>query len=160
MKVRKLFENWDMTGLKIKAGFLESEWRPQVKDCEAAWELYIELLTRTATQPIAVEDGTEASALESVYSIFGSTRSILRNYGRDALEFAKVAIIVLNQVIRPFTARWHKLSTEGAFQLEERKAQFRRELAELQIVLRNYMGMLSEIAGVEDISAVVEIQTD
>ena len=63
MKVKKLLENWDLTGLKLKLGFLETEWNPQVKDAEAAWELYVELLTRTATQPIPYEAGVEKTAL-------------------------------------------------------------------------------------------------
>lgn len=68
MKMRKLFENWDMKGLKLNLGFLETDWEPQVKDSEAAWEMYVELLTRTATQPLPDDAGVEKSALESVYS--------------------------------------------------------------------------------------------
>ena len=156
MKIQKLFENWDMTGLKLKLGFLETEWQPQVKDSEAAWEMYVELLTRIATQPLPDNSGMECSALESVYSLFGITRGILRKYGKDAIGFAKIAIIVLNQIVRPFTARWHKLSEEGAFQDQEQCTLFRKELKELQINLKSYMGMLAEIAGVEDISSINE----
>lgn len=152
MKVEKLFENWDMTGLKINLGFLQSEWEPQVKDSEAAWEMYVELLTRIATQQLPDDTGIESSALDSVYSLFGITREILRSYGKDSVGFAKIAIIILNQVVRPFTAKWHKLSKEGAFQDPEQCATFRSELEALQLNLRNYMGMLAEIAGVEDIS--------
>lgn len=153
MKIEKLFENWDMKGLKLKLGFLETEWEPQVKDAEAAWEMYVELLTRIATQPLPDNSGMESSALESVYSLFGITRGVLRKYGKDSIGFAKIAVIVLNQIVRPFTARWHKLSQAGAFQDEEQCALFRDELKELQNSLRRYMGMLSEIAGVEDISS-------
>lgn len=156
MKMQKLFENWDMTGLKLNLGFLETEWEPQVKDSEAAWEMYVELLTRIATQPLPDDSGLESSALTSVYSLFGITRNILREYGKDSIGFAKIAIIILNQVIRPFTARWHKLSEEGAFQDPEQRSLFRKELAELQINLRNYMGMLAEIAGIEEISSMLE----
>lgn len=154
MKIEKLFENWDMKGLKLNLGFLESEWEPQVKDSEAAWEMYVELLTRIATQPLSDNSGMESSALDSVYSLFGITRSILRKYGKDSIGFAKIAVVVLNQIVRPFTARWHKLSEEGAFQDEEQCARFRDELKELQTDLKHYMGMLAEIAGVEDISAI------
>lgn len=154
MKIQKLFENWDMTGLKLKLGFLETEWEPQVKDSEAAWEMYVELLTRIATQPLPDNSGMESSALASVYSLFNITRGILRKYGKDSIGFAKIAIIVLNQIVRPFTARWHKLSEEGAFQDQEQCTLFRKELKELQINLKNYMGMLAEIAGVEEISSI------
>lgn len=155
MKMAKLFENWDMTGLKLNLGFLETEWEPQDKDSEAAWDMYVELLTRIATQPLSDDDGVESSALESVYSLFSITRGILREYGKDAIGFAKIAIIILNQVIRPFTARWHKLAQQGAFENEEQRLIFRNELKKLQGDLQNYMGMLAEIADVEDISAII-----
>ena len=154
MKIQKLFENWDMTGLEINLGFWKSEWEPQVKDSEAAWDLYVELLTRIATQPLPNNSGLESSALSSVYSLFGITREILRKYGKDSIGFAKIAVIILNQVIRPFTARWHKLSEEGAFEDENQCLIFRTELKELQVQLGNYMGMLAEIAGVEEISSI------
>lgn len=154
MKMQKLFENWDMTGLKLNLGFLETEWEPQIKDSEAAWEMYVELLTRIATQPLSDDLGTETSALDSVYSLFGITRDILRKYGKDSIGFAKIAIIILNQVLRPFTARWHKLSVEGAFQDPNQVSIFRSELQDLQVNLQNYMGMLAEIAGVEEISSI------
>ncbi|MBZ0092154.1 MAG: hypothetical protein K8F27_08035 [Sulfuricellaceae bacterium] len=156
MKIKKLFENWDMKGLKLNLGFVESEWEPQVKDSEAAWEMYVELLTRIATQPLPDNSGMESSALESVYSLFGITRGILRKYGKDSIGFAKIAIIVLNQIVRPFTACWHKLSEEGAFKDRKQCALFRKELKELQVNLKSYMGMLAEIAGVEEISSINE----
>lgn len=155
MKVRKLFENWGMKGLKINMGFLETEWEPQVQDAEAAWEIYVELLTRIATQPLPQDAGVETAALDSVYSLFNITRGVLRKYGKDCVGFAKIAVIILNQVVRPFTARWHRLSSEGAFQDKENCQVFREELQTLQAQLRSYMGMLAEIAGIEDISSIV-----
>ena len=154
MKIKKLFEDWGMTGLKLNLGFLETEWEPQVEEAEAAWEMYVELLTRIATQPLSDDTGIESSALASVHSLFGITREILRKYGKDSIGFAKIAIIILNQVIRPFTARWHKLSEEGAFEDENQCLLFRSELKDLQVALGNYMGMLAEIAGVEEISSI------
>lgn len=82
MKWSKWLENWDMTTLKIKAPFLEMEWKPQDEDKAAAWELYIELLTRITTQPLAANHGDEQTALSSVYAIFGLTRDVMKNNGR------------------------------------------------------------------------------
>lgn len=115
MKWRKWLENWDMTSLKISAPFLEMEWKPQEEDKAAAWELYIELLTRIATQPLDAEHGDEKTALDSVYSLFSVTRQVLKTNTRNCTEFTKIAIVVLNQVIRPFTAKWHRLSLQGTF---------------------------------------------
>ena len=151
MKMRKWLENWDLTKLSVKVGFLEMEWEPKEPDREAAWELYVELITRVATQPLALTEGNEASALESVYSMFPTTREILRRKGREAVEFAKIAVVVLNQVVRPFTAKWHKLALAGKSEGQLDLKVFREELAALQQDLRRYAALLAEVAGVEDI---------
>lgn len=156
MKWRKWLENWDMTSLKVSAPFLEMEWNPAEPDKDAAWELYIELLTRITTQPLSRVDGDEETALQSVYSLFGLTRSIIKSHGRDCREFTKIAIVVLNQIIRPFTAKWHKASVAGAFKEPDACEEFRKELSDLQAILRIYTKMLSQMAGVEDLTGLEE----
>ncbi len=153
MKWAKWLENWDMTSLKINAQFLQMEWEPQTHDRDAAWELYIEMLTRITTQTLDPEHGDEKTALDSVFKLFDLTRTVLKNNKRDCINFAKIAIIILNQVVRPFTAKWHRLSLEGAFNDDQHCQEFRRELADLQVILRNYTRMLADMAGVEDLTA-------
>ncbi|CAB5508196.1 hypothetical protein [uncultured Gammaproteobacteria bacterium] len=150
MKWSKWLEKWGMTSLKIKTPFLDMEWKPQDEDKNAAWELYIELLTRITTQPLDDAHGDEETALKSVYSIFPITREVIKGNGRHCIEFTKIAIVVLNQVIRPFTAKWHKLSVQGEFSNPESCQEFREELAELQAVLNIYTKMLGDMAGIED----------
>ena len=152
MKWNKWLENWDMTSLKIKAPFLEMEWKPSEPDKKAAWELYIELLTRITTQPLGENDGDEKAAQESVYSLFPTTRSIIKENGRDCIEFTKLAIVVLNQKVRPFTAKWHRASLGSGLDSPELRKQFREELREVQSVLRIYTAMLAQMAGVEDLT--------
>ena len=142
-------EEWGMTNLKIQIPFLEMEWAPQDADKAAAWELYIELLTRVSTQPLPEDDGDELSALNSIYSLFPSTREVIKRNGRECVEFTKIAIVVLNQIVRPFTAKWHKLSIEGAFEDEMHCKTFRMELTDLQEQLNRYTRMLGHMAGVE-----------
>jgi hypothetical protein len=152
MKRRDFLEQWGLSSLKIKLGFLEGEFAPHDGDRAAAWELYIELLTRVTTQYLSPEDGDEKTALDSVYAIFPLTREILRRQGSGCGEFAKLGIPVLNQIIRPFTAKWHRLSSTGAFQNADRCRAFRAELAELQPRLRSYTRALAAIAQVEDLT--------
>ena len=152
MKWKKWLENWDMSSLKITTPFLEMEFKPQEADKNSAWDLYIELLTRITTQPLPKEHGDEQTALNSVFALFGLTRDVLKKHGRDAGEFSKIAIVVLNQVIRPFTAKWHKESIAGAFENKEKCNEFRDELKKLQLVLGIYTQMLSDMAGVEDLT--------
>lgn len=152
MKWSKWLENWDMTGLKINLKYLEMEWHPQTADQDAAWELYTELLTRVATQRLPAEHGDEATALSSVHCLFELTRGIIKAHKRDCVEFTKIAIVVLNQVVRPFTAKWHKRKLEGAFDQPAQCEEFRRELDVLASRLRKYTQMLSDMAGVEDLT--------
>lgn len=48
----------------------------------AAWALYIELKTRITTQALNDDQGLLREALNSLYSLFGSTREILIGLGR------------------------------------------------------------------------------
>ncbi len=153
MKLRELLDRWSLAGLKIKAGFLEAEFEPKDRDRDAAWAMYVELLTRVTTQALPADHGDEATALESIYKLFGLTREILRETGgRHGGEFAKIAIVILNQKVRPFTAYWHKASRANAFDDPAQCQRFRTELATLQQVLIQYAGLLADLAGVEDLT--------
>ncbi|MEM7621337.1 MAG: hypothetical protein AAF228_12970 [Pseudomonadota bacterium] len=157
MKLREWLEKWNMTSLKIQLPYLEMEWNPQDADKAAAWELYVELLTRITTQPLPDDHGDEETALKSIYAIFGITREVIRKYGPGCIEFTKIAVIVLNQIIRPFTAKWHKLSMSGAFDEDAKRQAFRQDLKALQVELSKYQKMLADISGVEDLTDLQDI---
>ena len=150
MNLKSLLSKWRFTSLRVNAHFLSLEMEFNDSDRKAAWELYVELLTRISTQFLEPETGDEKTALNSIFSLFATTREILKKHGPECASFSKVAIIVLNQIIRPFTARWHKLSLAGAFEDPVQCLKFRAELKELQLELRKYTYALSDIARVED----------
>ena len=152
MKWKEWLDEWSMSSLKIKTGFLDMEFEPNDVDKNAAWDMYIELLTRITTQPLTDSHGDEETALNSIYSLFPITREIIKNNGRNCIEFTKIAIVVLNQKIRPFTAKWHKLSLEGAFENKTQCKIFREELKNLQHTLNIYAIMLADMANVEDLT--------
>ena len=154
MKINDLFENWKLTGLKVNALIGEMEWKPSDPDKAASWDLYVELLTRIATQPLPDEEGVEQTALASIHDLFDITRQTLKTHGRDCIQFARIAIVVLNQIVRPFTAKWHRKSQQGAFASPEQCRQFRNELQTLQTQLRNYTGLLAKLADVEDLTMI------
>jgi len=156
MKLRDFLEKWGLSKLKINSGFLEAEFAPNDPDREAAWELYIELLTRVTTQYLSPDDGDEKAALDSIHAIFPLTREILRHRGSGCGEFAKIAIPILNQIIRPFTAKWHKLSLAGSFSDAKQCAEFRDDLSALQPYLRAYTTALADMASVEDLTLLEE----
>lgn len=152
MQLRKLLEQWDLNSLKIKAGFLEMEWVPRDEDKTAAWELYVEMLTRVATQTLTPGEGQEAAALSSVYQLFPLTREIIKRNGRHCINFAKIAVVVLNQIVRPFTAKWHTQLDANRKLGEAQAIEFRVDLLRLQTDLRKYARLLADLAGVEDLT--------
>lgn len=152
MKLGEFLKKWDLNKISLNTKFVNAELSFEDKDKEAAWELYIELLTRITTQPLPNECGDEETALESIYSLFKTTREILKSKGPKSIGFAKIAIPVLNQIVRPFTAKWHKKSLAGAFEKQEECKKFRHELEPLQKDLRNYTRLLCAMAEVEDIT--------
>jgi hypothetical protein len=152
MQMRDFLEKWGLSSLKIDVGIASADFSPRDPDRAAAWDLYIELLTRTTTQYLEPEQGDEATALESIHSIFSLTRKSLKRHGAGAGAFAKIAIPVLNQVIRPFTAKWHKLSRDGSLTTPAGCQAFRGELLILQQTLRNYTSALAAMAAVEDLT--------
>ena len=147
-------KKWNLTSLKINTVFLEAEFVLNEADKNAAWDLYVEMITRVITQKVPEDLGDEAAALESVVSIFGLTRSVMKSYGRDCIQFAKIAVVVLNQVVRPFTTKWHKLAVLNKLNDEDFKKEFRVELYGLQNKLLSYTKMLAEMAEVEDITCI------
>lgn len=152
MKLRDLFETWGLTGLKVKLPILEMDFEPGDADRNAAWDLYVELLTRIATQGLPDDHGIEPAALESVYTLFPLTRNTLKQHGRKAVGFTRVAVIVLNQIVRPFTAKWHRLAEQGAFDNADQCNAFRNELRTLQVKLKRYTQLLADLADVEDLT--------
>lgn len=157
MNLKELFGNFNLERVSFSTAAASVEFSFQETDKDAAWELYIEMLTRIITQPLPAEVGDEKTALDSVFSLFPTTREILRTHGRKTIAFSKVAIPVLNQVVRPFTAKWHGESLAGAFEDESKRQEFRKELSVLQEELSNYNRMLADIAGVEDLTELEEV---
>jgi hypothetical protein len=150
MQLKKLLEKWDLTSLSIKTPFLEMQWDPRDEDRTAAWELHIELITWAATQRLDPDEGDEAAALESVYQLFPLTRETIKRNGRYCINFTRIAVVVLNQKVRPFTAKWHPRVLAG--QLDAARDAFRAELGALQKDLRNYTRLLADMADVKDLT--------
>jgi hypothetical protein len=151
MQLRKLLEKWDLTSLRIKTPFLDMEWEPKDEDKNAAWELYVELITRVSTQRVLPEEGDEAAALQSIHNLFALTRETIKRHGRYSINFTRIAVVVLNQKVRPFTAKWHRRMLAGPLADADRLA-FRAELDSLQTDLRNYTRLLADLADVEDLT--------
>jgi len=144
---------------------LSGEWRPDQAERDAAWELYVELVTRITVAPLAPNHGILREALSSLYQLFGVTREILRKYGpsvakpprKSEYRFGHLAIWMLNAVLRPVLAQWHPalqeweatrpegtavVAHEAAW---ERSAELRAELERLRRVLLQYAEIFAEV---------------
>lgn len=151
-KYGELFRKWHLEKINLHMAFADVEFSPTNDDKTAAWDMYVELITRITTQPLAPDTGDEETALNSIYSLFDTTRNILKEKGRQATAFTKIAVVVLNQVVRPFTAKWHRKKLKGAFNNPNECDNFREELSDIQIKLIDYSHLLAELAMVEDMT--------
>jgi hypothetical protein len=149
-------------------GGVEGTWQPDARERDAAWEMYVELVTRVAIVELKPGEGLLREALSSLYSLFGTTREIMRKYGPDIakakgrgdLSFGYLAVAVLNGVLRPLLASWHPLlldheasRPEGRSALEHEQAweherELRKDLGHVREALIAYANLLAQVAGV------------
>jgi hypothetical protein len=83
--------------------------------------------------------------------LFLLTRDTIKRNGRHCINFTRIAVVVLNQIVRPFTARWHPRVLAGPLDAAARD-EFRAELGALQTDLRNYTCLLADLADVDDLT--------
>jgi len=101
--------------------------------------------------PALPGEGEETAALKSIYDLFALTRSTIKRRGRHCINFTRIAVVILNQKVRPFTAKWHRRMAAGSLADTDREV-FRDELDRLQADLRNYTRLLADLAAVEDLT--------
>jgi hypothetical protein len=147
---------------------VEGTWEPDERERDAAWELYVELVTRVSVVELGPKEGLLREALGSLYSLFQTTREILRKYGPGVarpkggseLSFGYLAVAVLNGALRPVLANWHPLLLDyegrrppevSAVEHEwswERAGELRQELERVRGSLVEYADLLAEVAEV------------
>ena len=150
-------------------GGIEGNWQPDERERDAAWEMFVELITRAAVIELRAGEGLMGEALTSLYALFDITRGILRKYGPDVakpkresdLSFGYLSVTVLNGVLRPLLAKWHPLLLDYESQrgsdvsaLEHERAwrhadELRGELERAREALSEYADVLAEVAGIE-----------
>ena len=151
--------------ISLPFGIGSAEWQADPTERKAAWSLYIELVTRIAVQPLEIDHGTVREALNSLYSLFASTREILKNAGPSVGgsydSVGGIAIAVLNNGLRPFLSKWHpllqaweikrpsNLSPQEHEKAWSEEPQIRGELTILRADLEQYSNALAEIADVK-----------
>ncbi|MCK4456323.1 MAG: hypothetical protein KAW39_01135 [Thermoplasmata archaeon] len=150
-------------------GGVKWTWTPNDAEREAAWELYVELVTRISVVELKGGEGILREALGSLYSVFSTTRGILRSHGPEVAKprkkkehsLGELAIIILNYQLRPLLAEWHprlmeyesKRSDDTSAKEHEDKwecnDELRERLDETRRILIAYSDCLARIANVE-----------
>jgi len=149
-------------------GGVEGTWEPDKSERDAAWEMYVELITRISVAELKSDEGLLREALSSLHTLFGTTRAILRKYGPSIaqpkgegdLSFGYLAVAILNVVLRPVLAKWHPLlldyestrSASGSPLDHEREwdkhDELRQVLNDVRTNLIEYTNLLAEVAEV------------
>jgi hypothetical protein len=158
-------------GLPFGLGSIGGVWAPDKAERDASWEMYVELVTRISVGELARDEGLLSESLSSLYSLFATTREILRKYGpgvaksagRANQSFGSIAVAILNQVLRPLLSKWHPLLADyesdrpaGQTPAEWERAwprhqELRDLLSEVRVTLTQYAGLLADVAGVAPI---------
>jgi hypothetical protein len=95
-------------------------WEPKESERNAAWDMYVELVTRLPVAYVKPEEGSLRIGLSALYRLFDATREILRKYGpsvarpRDMgqLSFGLLSVRIMDVVLRPFLIKWYPLLKE------------------------------------------------
>ena len=158
-------------GLNLHVLQISGTWEPNDDERKAAWELYVELVTRISVVPLGPGEGLLREALSSLYSLFATTRDILRRYGPDVAEpkqrgqynFGTLAVAMLNIGLRPVLARWHPVLQDWeANRLAHRSrgeherawdhaAELRAALDTTRNLLTQYARLMADACGVPDL---------
>lgn len=134
-------------------------WEVDDVQARAAWELHVEMVTRISVIELRPHEGLLREALSSLYSIFDSTRAILRKYGPEVarsgtennLSFGYLAVTMLNSLVRPVLAEWHPLLLDHESLRDDDESPLQHERAwgksqELRDVLRELRHELAQYA--------------
>jgi hypothetical protein len=160
--------------LPFNLGGVKGTWEPDENERTAAWQMYVELITRISVAGLASDEGLLREALSSLYSLFDTTRAILREHGPTVAQakgngkysFGYLAVIILNQVLRPVLAKWHPLLLDYGSRRPPNVSEGEYERAwpqnqELRDVLRKVRGALGDYAELlAGVAAVPTLPTD
>ena len=147
-------------------GGISGTWEPDETEIRAAWELYVEMVTRTPLGGFSPQEGSVREALTSIYTLFDTTRGILRSYGPSVarpksgkeLSFGYLAVSVLNFVLRPLLTAWHprlqgwERDNPSSGEKEwSGRCDFLMALNEVEEQLRQYASLFAEVAEVPEL---------
>jgi hypothetical protein len=161
--------------LDLKFLSIGGAWEPNDTERKAAWELYVELVTRISIVPL--RDGIAREALTSLRTLFTQSREILRRYGPEIAEpkpegeynLGYLTVAMLNFALRPALSYWHPelqdwesakppgTSPKAHEDAWPRITELRDALDRTRSVLTTYAALLAVACGTPDLSTAYTI---
>jgi hypothetical protein len=110
--IRRRGKTISLTEVKVAVPeFAELTFAVSDENRNVAWKIFIEIMTRIATQPLGAQEGFLREALSSLYSMFLSIRELLKAtkpvHPTAGPTVEMFAFRMLNKELRPFLAKWH-----------------------------------------------------
>jgi transcriptional regulator with XRE-family HTH domain len=150
---------------------IQGIWEPNDEEKQAAWEIYVELITRIPIAPLGHDEGILREALSSLYSLFPITRTILRSHSPAIAQrhtgnnrsLSYLVVGMLNTTLRPLLAKWHPLlkayeetrpdniSVTQYEQQWERYTELREEINKVRTGLTAYAHVFAQIAEISSL---------
>jgi hypothetical protein len=166
-------EDWQVTEIEIET--LGQKWKLANSGSQrrVAWSVFVEIVTRIATQPMLDWEGDDGIVLKSLYDLFQYTRNSIteieptrvlpsRTEHCDTVE--TYALAMLNQDLRPFLSKWHpawdtwrKENPDSDSSSWEHHARFRADLKVLQPKIRERAKGLGVVAGVSELGRFMNV---
>ncbi|MEW8403318.1 MAG: DUF2235 domain-containing protein [Candidatus Thiodiazotropha taylori] len=139
--------HWEIENPGIEDRQIDEFWAPNDADRALAWDIYVELQTRIAVQELADDEGDDTTALKSIAKLFSLSRESMRKHGVNCSNTGSLVTAYLNQKVRNFTAKWHKVSLAEKWKENPdiKHPEFREELKQLQPVLGTLAAALSDL---------------
>jgi len=150
---------------------IRGTWEPNEEEKKAAWEIYVELVTRIPIAVLGHDEGILREALSSMYALFHITRTILRNHSPAIAQnrtgnnrsLSYLVVCMLNTTLRPLLGKWHPLlkayeetrpALVGITQYEqqwERYTELRQAIIKTRQDLTAYAHVFAQIAEVSSL---------
>jgi hypothetical protein len=147
---------------------IEGTWEPTECERDAAWDMYVELVTRIPIAQVKPGESSLQVCLNSLYRLFDETREILRKYGpavarprmEGQISFGSLSVKVLDIILRPFLVKWYpplidyECARKGNISAREherkwaRYEELKRGLSEVRDALLQYARLLARASEV------------
>jgi hypothetical protein len=147
----------------------EAEFAPNEKDIQIAHEIWVELVTRKAAQPIDEENDVLVEIYDSWYELFKRVRTLIAEIPPDLLrhesstqKVVDIATKTLNTGLRPHLTMWQarfrnwyaandgKLKEISPQELQKQYPEYKKLVADMRAINQNLISYAQELKKIVD----------